>query len=984
MKTCFKRTSLAGISIYTALICNSLALTVVPPETQDFRSRLATKEIARYLYLRTGELPQIVSRLPERDDAIVFATDASLAPEAFTISTLKRSNGRIWTIAAADAQGQLYGAYRFVECLGVRFYLHGDVIPDETLKVLPDVNETQKPLFALRGIQPFHDFTEGPDWWNKDDWLSYVSQLPKLRMNFIGLHCYAAKSAEPLVWIGTKEDMEADGKVKFSFPAAWANTAREQWGVKAEKTSKFSGGLARLFPEDTYGNEVQEGLMPYPKTTEQCNELFNRTASMLAATFNCAKSLGVKTCVGTETPLWIPKSVKERLNAQGITETTDMVNKAYEGIFTHIQKTCPVDYYWLWTPEEWTWKGNTKTEYIDTLNDIKAALGALERIGNPFTLATCGWVLGPVHDRMAWDSILPKVAPIACINSHLGGDPIEPTFSNVKGRPTWAVPWMENDPAMTQPQPWVGRMRYDAADAKRLGCSGLFGIHWRAKAMMQNISALAAAGWDQSWVPNTFNMASVSQSANSDDGAIGGKSITLKTPVTGTDEPLVYQSIRAESKGYKLKVPDGTYRVTLKFVEPSVEQAKKRVFSVSIQRKNVIEALDIFATVGKNVALDRTFEGIDVDNGVLQIDFGRIADQSCISGIVIDGMTKTQNQIAGQPYKRKINCGGDCLNDYEADRINQLLPVADQKRTMPIQDFYDDFAQANFGTTVAEAVAKIMVSVDGMNMPVVTRWTRGPGGVVPNPKPWEEVKKQFQFIESFALLRPMVNGVGNLERFDYWLNSYRAMELMAQAGCLRGELDKLVEKIMKEQDDSLKKQMATDALSIRQKMARTWETLMSVQTSICDTLGELGTSANLELHSRFKSKFLDEHDETIAKALGTTLPDNVTPSEKYTGLSRVIVPTVRTQIASTEQLQLKVLVVDNQAAKRINLFWRPLGRGEYQKAKIEHVNRGVYSVILPKMTSDFEYYISAKVSSGKQLVWPATAPQRNQSVLVVE
>jgi hypothetical protein len=28
---------------------------------------------------------------------------------------------------------------------------------------------TCDPLFEIRGIQPFHDFQEGPDSWNQDD-----------------------------------------------------------------------------------------------------------------------------------------------------------------------------------------------------------------------------------------------------------------------------------------------------------------------------------------------------------------------------------------------------------------------------------------------------------------------------------------------------------------------------------------------------------------------------------------------------------------------------------------------------------------------------------------------------------------------------------------------------------------------------------------------------------------------------------------------
>ena len=68
------------------------------------------------------------------------------------------------------------------------------------------------PLFNLRGIQPFHDFPEGPDWWNLDDYKAVFSQLPKLRMNFFGLHTYPEghPNAEPTVWIGLPQDVAAE------------------------------------------------------------------------------------------------------------------------------------------------------------------------------------------------------------------------------------------------------------------------------------------------------------------------------------------------------------------------------------------------------------------------------------------------------------------------------------------------------------------------------------------------------------------------------------------------------------------------------------------------------------------------------------------------------------------------------------------------------------------------------------------------------
>jgi hypothetical protein len=73
----------------------------------------------------------------------------------------------------------------------VRFEIGSDVIPDERLKELPAVQEeTGTPLFELRGLLPFHDFPEGPDWWTTDDWKFILGQATKMRMNFVGLHTY--------------------------------------------------------------------------------------------------------------------------------------------------------------------------------------------------------------------------------------------------------------------------------------------------------------------------------------------------------------------------------------------------------------------------------------------------------------------------------------------------------------------------------------------------------------------------------------------------------------------------------------------------------------------------------------------------------------------------------------------------------------------------------------------------------------------------
>jgi hypothetical protein len=193
--------------------------------------------------------------------------------------------------------------------------------------------------------------------------------------------------------------------------------------------------------------------------------------------------------VGTETPLIVPKRVKDR--NPGV-KTVDY----YTGMFEWIKRNYPVDYYWYWTPEDWTWSGNTKELLQITVDDLRAAQEAVAATGNPFQLATCGWVLGPVQDRSMFDQFLPKSWPMSCINQQVGFTPVDPGFAKVSGRPLWAIPWMEDDPALTIMQLWAGRMRADAADAQAYGCTGLIGIHWRTKTLQTNVSALAQAGWE--------------------------------------------------------------------------------------------------------------------------------------------------------------------------------------------------------------------------------------------------------------------------------------------------------------------------------------------------------------------------------------------------------------------------------------------------------------------------------------------------------
>jgi len=270
---------------------------IVIPQQASRCERLAALEVRRYLYLRTGELLPVGSSLPDDRDAIVIGTwqrfeDGWLAESPLTehkaglserASRLGEQGYLLWTadhgtrqvlfVVGKSDPAVLYAAYRLAECYGVRFYLEGDVVPDRCLAwSLAQLDEVRNPLFALRGIQPFHDFPEGPDWWGREEYKAILAQLPKLGMNFIGLHCYpeGGVGPEPLVWIGLPQDIGEGPHVQFSYPARHflSSNVTGAWGYHPMKTSDYSFGADQLFEADDFGADYMQGYGDVPGTVQ--------------------------------------------------------------------------------------------------------------------------------------------------------------------------------------------------------------------------------------------------------------------------------------------------------------------------------------------------------------------------------------------------------------------------------------------------------------------------------------------------------------------------------------------------------------------------------------------------------------------------------------------------------------------------------------------------------------------------------------------
>jgi len=129
---------------------------------------------------------------------------------------------------------------------------------------------------------------------------------------------------------------------------------------------------------------------------------------------------------------------------------------------------------------------------------------------------------------------------------------------------------------------------------------------------------------------------------------------------------------------------------------------------------------------------------------------------------------------------------------------------------------------------------------------------------------------------------------------------------------------------------------------------------------------------------------IEQPGTELATLLGQTLPEDALPSKHYPGETRLLVPTVRTCLAAGESFQLKVVLLGAEA-EEASLYWKPLTGKSFRREQLTHIARGVYTVTLsPELVADdFEYYVQVSTGTNKTLVFPATAPLRNQTVVIM-
>jgi hypothetical protein len=249
---------------------------------------------------------------------------------------------------------------------------------------------------------------------------------------------------------------------------------------------------------------------------------------------------------------------------------------------------------------------------------------------------------------------------------------------------------------------------------------------------------------------------------------------------------------------------------------------------------------------------------------------------------------------------------------------------------------YLDWATRWFGSEVAPGVAAILGRLDKSAnprlLPTVSTWDSHAEGRNSSPgaiSAEDYNADEFRFVDELEALRPQVVGVGNSERFDYWLKMFQSYRKKGEYGHAR-----------------------EDGEDSRSTMATLLNEIIALDMERMVDLADVGEIMKLNVLNWRQLVQMD-------------WGPGVDPSQTYSGAPFLKVIPVRTQVEKNEVLTLNIVAMSASAP---TLKYRELGGSNWTSIAASNVGRSVYSATIPSQTEDFEYYLQSD-----SIVFPVTA-----------
>lgn len=159
--------------------------------------------------------------------------------------------------------------------------------------------------------------------------------------------------------------------------------------------------------------------------------------------------------------------------------------------------------------------------------------------------------------------------------------------------------------------------------------------------------------------------------------------------------PLGTTAREGRDFGYRLEVPDGSYRLELGLPEPVWRRAGQRVFSIALDGNIVLKDVDLVARVGRAPSLAVVEVDVEVRGGALDVRFiaGR---ENAIAGWLT--LTPASGSAGGPPVA--VDCGGevDLPAAYERAELGSVvLPRFGSRAFLELRPQWGDFCASALG-----------------------------------------------------------------------------------------------------------------------------------------------------------------------------------------------------------------------------------------------------------------------------------------------
>ena len=136
---------------------------------------------------------------------------------------------------------------------------------------------------------------------------------------------------------------------------------------------------------------------------------------------------------------------------------------------------------------------------------------------------------------------------------------------------------------------------------------------------------------DQEWGPDV------------EYGFTDGNFVSVSDPIENTIDDLLYQTCLNRTAGYKVRVPNGIYTVTIKLSENYYSTVDSRTYDLVLEDSLIFENLDVFSLAGMRNAYDLIINNVTVDDQQLEFYFssriygiGYVTAGPFINGLVVD------------------------------------------------------------------------------------------------------------------------------------------------------------------------------------------------------------------------------------------------------------------------------------------------------------------------------------------------------------